>query len=240
MTEHFFVLNHLLSNQDFVLVSNLNYWLLVHFLFNAWVKFSVYFDISFLKNSNRFLITKHNLQLYVAIKILFLCMHAKCILITMGYDSVASPSPSIRIMHGDVTSRFRVFCWIFFLIGSNTCTTKCLNQETGKIRNQKSWIFFAFHCWTSTNRLISGFSFMGWWLWRNAHWPSHLVESQCWKFPSVCTTCLTMPVDTSDKSAGGIFIQGHRIINLWRLTVEHVSDSVFLTGAFRKNSSVAD
>jgi hypothetical protein len=49
-----------------------------------------------------------------------------------------------------------------------------------------------------------------------------------------------MPVDTSDKSAGGIFIQGHRIINLWRLTVEHVSDSVFLTGAFRKNSSVAD
>jgi len=63
----------------------------------------------------------------------------------MRYDNVEISSLSICMkcigkLREVLVSSAENFC----KVGSGSCITECLNEETGKIRNQKSWISFAF------------------------------------------------------------------------------------------------
>ena len=123
----------------------------------------------------------------------------------------------------------------FCKFGCGICITKCLNQETGKIRSEKLWIFYVFRAKRQQIAPLPVFTVRVDELWWNAHWPTHLSESQGWNLPNVCSTCLTVSAYSIKACQRKIFKAGIVVKNHWRVGDKHEADSVLLIGAFRTN-----
>ena len=145
-------------------------------------------------------------------------------------------------MHRDVAWALVFSAERFCKVGSGSCITKYINQETGNIRDQKSWSSFEFRCWASKIRNTSGFSLNIWWVVKKCP----LTYSSGGKTVLKFSQRLQYVLDSASLQYTSLLAEylfkaaGVAVKNLWRLADGHETDSVLLIGVFRANSSVAD